>query len=981
MNHSSDSPLNVTVHHFSKEASGPSQSLLLEQGRNLVYRGLDKKLWHSLNGLTALPESKCYPQFLYSSTPPFIAGTRSTELKEWGSPLDASEIFSLQDLADFTCTDFGPAPKRELTPVSTDREGTHPTKKRKLDHRPLNHVVPHPHILVPLLPRVSSRQIKIPSYRKSNPIMISPYKLPLNDLDEHDRCSWIIPIRGKLLWPESTSGVLLDPVQDLPASPTITQTNEIAWTTAAIIKFWEFLIGLRDAGNLGPLGLSFHTVPSPFVEKSIRVSMTIPTDAADTSVSGGSASSSSVSISSVDHFKIYHDWPRSLQLRHIFHAWSFEAGEHKPINVIPDSGLEELRSVVAYFIQAKTSHGCGTPRGTVFFSTIRLSKVTRDIYCSSSSIPFTHAQSFKYQLNNDPIFLPSSPLNWVGFKMSAPSTNSAEATQPLDEAQIKQRGQEAKDGTLHQNAIGSKVKRKHFFSPLDPAWAEAVHKDAETVQYTPEEEWRVKRKIDNGVLPLVIVSYCFNQFDRTNIGNAHVIQAFNENYGITTNQKWTIALSIFYVGYCLLEMPANSKALNSDALLHGKADFTLVLQRHIGANRFFFLSLTFWGLCSLSFTYAKGYAALLVLRVLMGIGEAGYYAGMIYYLSFWYKRSELAVRIRLSLLFCRCSLSCSHTLVYGLLAFGLVRARTSLLTGWQFLFLIEAIPTIIMGIVILFFLPSFPFSAPFLSPRERAIAQARLNGDHKPQSHGGMTGWQGFKAIIAEPNAWLFMTIYASFNVGVATVSYFLPTLIKGLGFSSINAQGLTVAPYVVGWFMVYLQSWHSDYTKDRGYHIMFSATLSLIGYIILATSAEKSVGAAYFALFLVVGGNYSLFPLVMSWAANTFSPTSKRGVGTAFIVSISNCVSIASPQVYFDPEDSFRKGHAIAAGCLALCIITTFLTRTRLNMMNKRNQRILQERSSRASREEEEKGSTEARQEGEGGEVWDDDPRYVFLT
>lgn len=67
-----------------------------------------------------------------------------------------------------------------------------------------------------------------------------------------------------------------------------------------------------------------------------------------------------------------------------------------------------------------------------------------------------------------------------------------------------------------------------------------------------------------------------------------------------------------------------------------------------------------------------------------------------------------------------------------------------------------------MAFMILFFLPSFPFSATFLTPRERAIAQARLNRDHKPQSHGGMTGWDGFKVIIADPNAWLFMLTYAS---------------------------------------------------------------------------------------------------------------------------------------------------------------------------------------------------------------------------
>lgn len=97
---------------------------------------------------------------------------------------------------------------------------------------------------------------------------------------------------------------------------------------------------------------------------------------------------------------------------------------------------------------------------------------------------------------------------------------------------------------------------------------------------------------------------------------------------------------------------------------------------------------------------------------------------------------------------------------------------------------------------------------------------------------------------------------------------------------------------------MVFFQALHSDRTRDRGYHIMLSTATSCVGYIVLAALATRGnstsmIGGRYFALFLVVGGNYSLFPLVMSWAANVFSPTSKRGVGTAFIVSISNCVSM----------------------------------------------------------------------------------------
>ncbi|KAI8990724.1 MFS general substrate transporter [Trametes punicea] len=524
------------------------------------------------------------------------------------------------------------------------------------------------------------------------------------------------------------------------------------------------------------------------------------------------------------------------------------------------------------------------------------------------------------------------------------------------------------EGTFYQAPVAGKLtQRKHFFSPPDAALAEAVNRDADNVEYTKEEESAVRRKIDLRVLTLVICSYIFNQFDRTNIGNAHVITAFNQNFGITDNNKWTLALSIFYVGYCILEMPAN------------------VLQRCIGANRFFFLSLSWWGIASLSIVYAKGYASLLVLRVLLGIGEAGYYAGMIYYLSFWYKRSELAMRISL------CMTGTLPGAIGGLLAFCLVRAHTSVLAGWQFLFLIEAIPTLIMAIALLLFLPSFPFTASFLTPREKAIAQARLNRDHRPQSHGGMNGWAGFKAVVNDLNAWALMIIYASFNVGVATVSYFLPTLINELGFSPLSSQGLTVAPYAVGWFIVFFQAWHSDRTRDRGYHIMLSTALSCVGYIVLAALAghgnsPRMIGGRYVALFLVIGGNYSLFPLVMSWAANVFSPTSKRGVGTAFIVSISNCVSIASPQIYFDAERDFRDGHAIAAACLFASFLAAFFLRTRLAYLNRRNVAKIQAMAiapaavesdvNASDRKDKEGAAAETREE-----IWDDDPRYVFMT
>jgi len=145
--------------------------------------------------------------------------------------------------------------------------------------------------------------------------MITPYELPLNSFNEYSRCAWVIPVRGQLPWSGSSSAVLLDSPQDPPAPPN-TQINEFTWTTSSVKKFWEFLIGIREARNIGPLGISFHAAPS--FDRSSRATRNVTTNATD-------AGLCEISMSTVDHFKIYHDWPRSSQLRNVLHAWSFES--------------------------------------------------------------------------------------------------------------------------------------------------------------------------------------------------------------------------------------------------------------------------------------------------------------------------------------------------------------------------------------------------------------------------------------------------------------------------------------------------------------------------------------------------------------------------------------------------------------------------------------------------------------------------------
>ncbi|KAJ6591181.1 major facilitator superfamily domain-containing protein [Mycena vulgaris] len=484
------------------------------------------------------------------------------------------------------------------------------------------------------------------------------------------------------------------------------------------------------------------------------------------------------------------------------------------------------------------------------------------------------------------------------------------------------------EGTWHQQQVG--LQRWTFFRP-SAAYASAVSRDAEDVEYSETEERVVKRKLDRIILPLIACGYVtLSKYldihvethsalpvNRTNIGNAHVLPEFNENYGITDNRKWTLALGIFYVGYCLCISKAS------------------IIQRRVGGNRFFSALLAIWGFCSLSFVYASGYPSFLLLR------------------------NELSKRLCLTLNFAL------PGAIGGLLAFGLVRAHTSHLAGLSNISQVESLPTIMLSFAILIFLPSFPFAAWFLSPRERAIAHARLNRDQKPQMEGGWTGWQSFKAVVADPNAWLLLVTYGGFNVAAVSMSYFLPTVIKDLGFSAINAQGLTAAPYAFAFIVNLIQTSHSDRVGERGWHLMFSAAMAFTGYILLAI--QKNVASSYFALFLVVTGNQSVFPLALAWAANTFSPTPKRGIGTAFIMSV-NAFSIASPQIYFDPEDKFRKGHAIVAGCVALSFASTLVLRIRITKLNKRNG----ERLANLPEQEKSTGSEE---------IWDSDPRYVFTT
>ncbi|KAJ6618736.1 hypothetical protein B0H10DRAFT_2028922 [Mycena sp. CBHHK59/15] len=275
--------------------------------------------------------------FFYGQLPPESNTKRSLpNLKEWNANVDSDdEVCDMNELEDFFCTDLNSVtltPTKRVFPEEGDSE--HPLKRRKLDLASLRNVIPQPHFF-PSKASGSTKVLQVPSYTKTRPIPIPPHADPLPVPSPYGRRTWVIPVRGNLPWPHSTSAVVLLESTD-PLQPPDPQTHEeITWTMAALASFWSFLLLLRERGTLGSLGLSFHV--SRYFSSNSQQSIDTELPGMGTQIwsidlqNEASITSSSrqlhVPLVFLDHIKLYHEAPNSMQIRSVLDAWAFEPGD------------------------------------------------------------------------------------------------------------------------------------------------------------------------------------------------------------------------------------------------------------------------------------------------------------------------------------------------------------------------------------------------------------------------------------------------------------------------------------------------------------------------------------------------------------------------------------------------------------------------------------------------------------------------------
>jgi len=429
-------------------------------------------------------------------------------------------------------------------------------------------------------------------------------------------------------------------------------------------------------------------------------------------------------------------------------------------------------------------------------------------------------------------------------------------------------------------------------------------------QLTAEEERRLWRKVDLRLLPILTVMYLCSFLDRGNIGNAKLAGLVSQLHLV--GNQYNIALTMFFVPYCLAECPANLalKKLKPSRWLPG---ITLV-----------------WGTIMTLMGLVKTYPQLVGVRICLGVAEAGLFPGVVYYLSIWYPRHMLQTRV--GLFYSAASLAGAFS---GLLAFAIeFMDGTQGLESWSWIFILEGIATFVVGIVAFMVLVDFPITATFLTPEERAFVIWRKKYDNSSVGEAEKFEWRYVWAALKDWQVWLHILIYMSIVAPLYGISLFLPSIISGFGFSTPVTQLLTVPPYAFATCVLLLFAHFSDKLKMRSPFILGGLTMLLIGFSINISEAPR--GAKYFGTFFCVAGSYASFPGVVAWLGNNLSGQYKRGVGMALHIGIGNFAGAIASNI-FRTQDAPRYilGHGLElmfVGIGFICTPIAMLLYTRIN-------------------------------------------------
>ncbi|WP_354674267.1 MFS transporter [Cupriavidus alkaliphilus] len=361
-------------------------------------------------------------------------------------------------------------------------------------------------------------------------------------------------------------------------------------------------------------------------------------------------------------------------------------------------------------------------------------------------------------------------------------------------------------------------------------------------------------RINWRLLPFLLVCYLFAYLDRVNVGFAKLQMQSDLGF---SDAAYGVGAGIFFVGYVLFELPSN-----------------LMLPR-VGARKTFSRILVLWGLTSACMVFVRDVPTFYALRFLLGVFEAGFAPGMIYYLSCWYGPQRLARAIAIVFL-----AGPIGGIVGGPASAWLMTALAGYggLAGWQWMFLVEGLPCVLLGMLALSLVPDRPAQAAWLSDAERRLLEAELApvAAHK----------HGFGAVARDPRVYVLALAYFCIIAAIYAISFWLPTMIKAQGVDDTVRLGWYAAiPYVAAAFGMYYMGRKSDRSGERRLHC---AVPALAAALLLAGSvlADGNLVATLVLLTLATMGLWMAYTVFWAMPAEYIQGPAAAG-GIALINTI----------------------------------------------------------------------------------------------
>jgi MFS family permease len=425
---------------------------------------------------------------------------------------------------------------------------------------------------------------------------------------------------------------------------------------------------------------------------------------------------------------------------------------------------------------------------------------------------------------------------------------------------------------------------------------------------TPDFERTTYQKLFWRLIPFLFLLYIIAFLDRVNVSFAKL--QMGQDLGFSES-VYAMGAGIFFIGYFIFEVPSN-----------------LILNR-VGAKLWIARIMIVWGIISTAFMYVKEISEWLgvetatgfnILRFLLGVGEAGFFPGIILYLTYWFPaeyRARMVARFMTAIAIAG---------VIGSPLSGAIMEYMNGLNGWagwQWLFLLEGIPAVLAGFAVLYYLDNGPAHANWLNDREKALVVRRLEEDTKKKMDVG--GHHNFLPSLKDYKVWVLALMYFSEVVGFYGVTFFLPQLVKEMGVTSEFNNGLVSAiPWIFAAIAMVWNGQHSDKTMERRWHVAIPALIAAVGLVITGLAGKDHIIISMIALTMTCAGCLSVVSCFWSLPTAFLTGSAAAG-GIALINSFGNLGGYYGPKwigaikdKLGDPADALY----ILAGFLVLCAV-----------------------------------------------------------